>query len=195
MPPEKKGGRMIDSTIPPPAEIIFHEKIGAHEISVVHLKEIKGFVDWVREYLKSLGFDRNILSDTHKELVSSYINEKFTYFVFDVLTVNKDKKTLEPIQYRFKTKKIFYPLKITKLGSGYTTIEIIILTPRLLSNFSGISVKRIKLAHDPITITQDDLKTIDDDMYELLKEYSTLKLRIWKVAGEVNSFDKDLIAY
>jgi len=190
---KRDGGRLSEGTIPPPAEITFHEKIGAHDISVVHLKEGNGFVDWVRNYLKSLDFDKEIISDAQKELVESYISEGFTYFVFDVVTLNKDKKTLEPIQYHFQTEKLFYPLKITKLGSGYTTIELIILTPRLLSSFSGISIKRIQLAHDPITINQYDLKIIDEDMSELLKDYTEMKLRVWKIEGELNSFDKDLI--
>lgn len=192
---KKNGDRTADGPILPPAEITFHEKIGAHDISVVHLKEEKGFIDWVKDYLRSLGFDKEIISDSHRELVSSYINDGFVYFVFDVVTLNKNSKTLEPIQYRFKTEKLFYPLKITKLGSGYTTIELIILTPKLLSHFQGIPLKRIQMAHDPLTINDDDLKFIDEDMYRMLKDYSTLKLRIWKIEGEMSSFDKDLIAY
>lgn len=192
---KRNGERKAEVSIPPPAEVIFHEKIGAHDISVVHLKEEKGFIDWVKDYLRFLGFDKEIISDNHRELVSSYINDGFTYFVFDVVTLNRDNKTLEPIQYRFKTEKLFYPLKITKLGSGYTTIELIILTPRLLSKFPGIPIKRIQLAHEPVTINNDDLKFIDKDMYSMLKDCNTLKLRIWKIEGEMSSFDKDLIAH
>ena len=183
-----------EDKIPAPAEITFHEKIGAHNISVVHLLEPQSFVDWVRDYLKSLGFDREIISDNHKVLIESYITQGFTWFVFDVVTISKEKKTLEPIQYRFKTDKLFYPLKITSLGSGNTTIELLILTPRMLSRFSGISIKRINLTHEPITITSDDLREISEDMYELLKESTEMKLRIWKIEGGLNSFEQDLIA-
>ncbi|MGB9721032.1 MAG: DUF2330 domain-containing protein [bacterium] len=188
------GDRYAEGKIPPPAEISFHKRIGAHDISVVHLIEGKGFVDWVRDYLRSQGFDKEIISDTHKELVEKYIVEGFAWFVFDVITLNKETMTIEPIQYRFKTGNLFYPLKITSLGSGYTTIELLILTPKLLSKFSGISIKQIQLAHEPITIDQNDLKAIDEDMYELLRDNAAMKLRIWKIEGELNSFNKDLIA-
>uniref|UniRef100_A0A7V0Z5C4 DUF2330 domain-containing protein n=1 Tax=candidate division WOR-3 bacterium TaxID=2052148 RepID=A0A7V0Z5C4_UNCW3 len=183
-----------EDKIPPPAEITFHEKIGAHDISVVHLLATQNFVDWVRDYLKSLGFDREIISDAQKELVESYIGEGFSYFVFDVVSLNKEMKTLEPIQYRFKTERLFYPLKITSLSSGNTTIELLILTPKMLSRFSGISIKRINLTHEPITITSDDLREINEDMYELLKENTEMKLRIWKIEGGLSSFEQDLIA-
>jgi hypothetical protein len=192
---KKNGGRVSEGSIPPPAEITFHEKIGAHDISVVHLLEGQGFVEWVKNYLKSLGFEREIISDAQKELVLSYIDDGFTYFVFDVITLNKEPKTLEPIQYCFKTERLFYPLKITSLVSGSTTIELLILTPKLLSRFSGLSLKRIDLAHDPITITIDDLREINEDMYELLKENTEMKLRIWKIEGELRSFDKDIVAH
>ncbi len=192
---KRNGGRLSDGPIPPPAEITFHEKIGAHDISVVHLLEGQGFVEWVKNYLKSLGFDREIISDAQKELVLSYIDDDFTYFVFDVITLNKEPKTLEPIQYCFKTERLFYPLKITNLVSGNTTIELLVLTPKLLSRFSGLSLKRIDLAHDPITITIDDLREINEDMYELLKESVEMKLRIWKIEGELRSFDKDIVAH
>lgn len=191
---KRNGGRLVDVSIPPPAEITFHEEIGAHDISVIHLKEEKGFIEWVKGYLMSLGFDKEIISDAQRELVSSYIDDGFTYFVFDVITLNKDNKTLEPIQYWFETKNLFYPLKITKLGSGYTTIELLILTPRLLSKFSGISIKHIQLEHEPISIDVSDLKNIAVDIYELLKDCNTLKIRIWKIEGELGSFSSDLIA-
>ncbi|MGQ9534696.1 MAG: DUF2330 domain-containing protein [bacterium] len=191
---KRNGGQMADVSIPPPAEITFHEKIGAHDISVIHLKEENGFIEWVKGYLMSLGFDKEIISDAQRELVSSYIDDGFTYFVFDVITLDKSNKTLEPIQYCFETKKLFYPLKITKMASGYTTIELVILTPRLLSRFSGISINRIQLKHEPISIDVSDLKNIDVDIYELLKGCNTLKIRIWKIEGELGSFGSDLIA-
>ncbi len=191
---KKNGGRLSEGTIPPPAEITFHEKIGAHDISVVHLKEINGFIDWVKKYMVSLGFEEGIISDVYKDLIEEYISNKFVWFVFDIIDLDKERNTLEPIQYRFSTERLFYPLKITRLASGYTTVELIILTPRLLSQFSGLSIKRINLAHEPITITKEDLKTIDEDIYEILKNIPEMKLRIWKIEGELNSFNEDLLA-
>ncbi|MEO0129538.1 MAG: DUF2330 domain-containing protein [candidate division WOR-3 bacterium] len=191
---KKNGDRVSEGTIPPPAEITFHEKIGAHNISVVHLKEVNGFVEWVKKYIASLGFEGEIISDAYKELIEEYISNNFVWFVFDIINLGKEPNTLEPIQYRFSTEKLFYPLKITRLASGKTAVELIILTPRLLSRFSGISIKRINLAHEPITITKEDLKSIDEDIYESLENFSEMKLRIWKIEGELNSFDQDLIA-
>ncbi len=192
---KRNGEQLADRSIPPPAEITFHEKIGAHDISVVHLKASAGFVDWVNNYLKTLGFTKEIISEAHRDLIEEYINEGFVWFVFDVVTLNIQQKTLEPIQYHFASKRLFFPLKITRFGSGNTTIELLILTPRLLSKFAGISIKRIQLEHHPITIDRYEIRDIDEDMYELLKDFDEMKIRIWKIEGELGSFDKDLVAH
>ncbi|MEO0215909.1 MAG: DUF2330 domain-containing protein [candidate division WOR-3 bacterium] len=192
---KKNGGRATAAVSAPAAEITFHEKIGAHDISVARLLEKDGFVDWVNSYIKNLGYDKEIILESHKELVKDYIEEGFIWFVFDVITLSRETKTLEPIQYRFRTKKLFYPLKITSLGSGSTTIELLILTPRLLSRFPGLPITRIQLTHEPVSISKDELMSIDDDIYELLKDFGEMKLRIWKIEGMLNSFNRDLIAY
>ncbi len=192
---KKNGGRASEGMKTPEGEVTFHKKIGAHDISVTHLLNADGFIDWVRDYLKSLDIDKDIISDEMKQLIEEYIKDDFVWFVFDVVSLSEETVTNEPIQYRFKTKFLFYPLKITSTGEGNTAIELLILTPRLLRNFPGLSIKRLKLPHDPITITSDELKDLNEDMYELLGHHKKMRLRIWNIEGELKSFDKDLIAY
>jgi hypothetical protein len=179
----------------PGGEVTFHKKIGAHEISVTHLLDAEGFIDWVKDYLKSLGIEKDVISDEMKKLINEYIEDDFVWFVFDIISLGKETVTNEPIQYHFQTERLFYPLKITSTGEGNTSIELLILTPRLLRNFPGLSIKSVRLRHDPITITNDELKMLDKDMYTLLGSLERLKLRIWEIQGDLKLFKKDLIAY
>jgi hypothetical protein len=179
----------------PGGEVTFHEKIGAHDISVTHLLDADGFVDWVSDYLKSLEIEGDVISDAMRALIEEYVEDDFTWFVFDVVTLGTETVTNEPIQYTFKTDKLYYPLKITKTGEGYTSIELLILTPRLLRNFPGLPRKKISLAHDPITIFSDELKDLNEDMFGLLGHLEDMKLRIWNIEGDLKSFNEDLIAY
>lgn len=192
---KKNGGRLSTEAIPPPGEVTFHEKIGAHDISVVHLLDINGFVDWVRDYLKSIAIEKDVISDEMKILLEDYIDDDFNWFVFDVVTLKKEPVTNEPIQYRFKTKSLFYPLKITRTVKGNTSIELLILTPKLLRKFPGLSIKNIQLEHQPITITNDELRALNEDMYKLLGQELEMKLRIWKIEAEAKFFNKDLFAW
>ncbi len=192
---KKNGGRSAAGIIVPGGEVTFHKKIGAHDISVTHLLDAGGFVAWVKQYLDSLGIDGDIVSDEMKGLIEEYIADEFTWFVFDVVTIGIETVTNEPIQYRFATDHLFYPLKITSTAEGSTAIELLVLTPRLLTNFPALPVARIALKHDPISINEYDVRYVNGDMYELLKRYTELKLRIWELTGDLESFDRDLIAY
>lgn len=189
-----KGRTFTEGPVPPSGEVTFHRRIGAHDISVTHMLDADGFIDWVSGYLKSIGFEHDIISHDMKKLISGYIKDNFVWFVFDVVSLGKETVTNEPIQYRFNTTSLFYPLKITSTGEGNTSIELIILTPRLLSTFPGLPIERVTLKHEPITIHKNELRELNVDMYKLLRPQEYLKLRIWEITGELKSFDKDLIA-
>jgi hypothetical protein len=190
-----KGRQLSEGVVVPSGEVTFHKRIGAHDISVTHLLDAQGFVDWVVNYLKTLGIEKNIISEEMKRLIEDYVADGYEWYVFDVVSVGKETVTNEPIQYRFKSKDVFYPLKITNTAQGSTSIELLILTPRLLSRFPDLSIESIHLKHEPISIALDELKALDDDMYEMLKNYQKLRLRIWQLEGELGSFSHDLIAH
>jgi len=189
-----KGRVLSEGVVVPSGEVTFHKRIGAHDISVTHLLDARGFVDWVVDYLKTLGIEGNIISDRMHALIESYISDGFEWFVFDAVSVGTETVTNEPIQYRFKSKHVFYPLKITSTAQGSTSIELLILTPRLLSRFPDLPIESIHLQHEPITITLDELKMLDEDMHNMLKNYQILRLRVWNLEGELGSFRHDLIA-
>ena len=178
----------------PAGEVTFHEKIGSHDISVTHVLEPAGFVEWVADYLDSAGVDNATIPGPLREVVEEYMTEGFTWFVFDVVSVAEETRTLEAIQYRFETDHLYYPLKITRTETGFTEIDLIILTPRLLSVFPGLPHSRITLPHDPVTIAGIELWGLSEDMYNLLGEPKEAKLRIWEIAGDLRSFESDLLA-
>jgi hypothetical protein len=191
----KRNGDDEKKVLTPGGEVTFHKKIGAHDISVTHLLNADSFVDWVKDYLKSLDIEGDVIADEMKDLIEEYIKDEFVWFVFDVVSLGLETVTNEPIQYRFTTKHLFYPLKITSTGVGNTSIDLLVLTPHLLRRFPGLPIKRVRLKHDPITITSDELKELNEDMFELLGEHAQMKLRIWQIKGELKLFDEDLIAY
>jgi len=190
-----KGRVFSEGVVVPSGEVTFHKKIGAHDISVTHLLDAQGFVAWVVKYLQTMGVEEDIVSPAMKNLIDEYITDGFEWFVFDVVSLGEEIVTSEPIQYRFKTDRLFYPLKITQTAAGSTAIELLILTPRLLKRFPGLSGENIHLRHDPVTINADELKALDDEMYDMLQSYKELKLRIWYLEGDLGSFKNDLIAY
>lgn len=189
---KRNGGK--ERVIEPAGEITFHKKIGAHDISVAHVLNKDGFIKWVENYFDSLGVKNPDIPGGLKKVVDEYLEEKFTWFVFDVVSLDTEIKTNDAIQYRFKTDFLFYPVKIMNTEEGYTSMELLILTPELLRHFPGIPLAKIDLAHQPISITSDELSGLNEEMAELLMNKENMKLRIWNIEGTISSFTEDLIA-
>ena len=179
---------------PPAGEVSFHEKIGAHDISVTHVLDSNGFIEWVEKYLKSAGVENPTIPEAMKTVVGEYLQEGFLWFVFDVVSLDEVPKTNEAIQYRFKTDFLFYPVKITRTEEGYTSIDLLVLTPKLLSEFSGIPIEQVKLRHEPVSISSKELRSLSEEMDDLLGHREDMKLRIWQIQRKLSSFTKDLIA-
>ncbi|MHB9134021.1 MAG: DUF2330 domain-containing protein [Armatimonadota bacterium] len=178
----------------PAGEVVLHEKIGAHDISVIHVLNNQGFITWVETYLKKQGVEKPVIPNTLKQSVNEYLQEKFAWFVFDVVSLDVKPKTNDAIQYRFASASLFYPLKISRTDAGNTKIDLLILTPQLLNNFTGIPIKQVRLMHQPIPLTSRELRSLNPDMDTLLGHREDMKLRIWRLEGKLSSFDKDLKA-
>jgi len=192
-----KGGRALgadEKAQPPAGEITFHEKIGAHDISVAHVLDGDGFIAWVEEYLKKQDVENPTIPEPLKEVVNEYIEEGYTWFVFDVVELGPEMKTNDAIQYRFKSDAVYYPLKITRTETGDTTVELLILTPRLLSNFPGYPSSLVRLPHQPVRLTARELESLNEEMCELLDKQDGMMLRIWRIQGKLPEFKADLIA-
>jgi len=64
----------------PAGEVTFHEKIGAHDISVTHVLDKSGFVEWVKEYLRSAGVENPTIPEGMKSVVGEYLQEGFSWW-------------------------------------------------------------------------------------------------------------------
>jgi hypothetical protein len=188
------GGRGGAGAARPAGEVTFHKKIGAHDISVAHVLSSDGFIAWVEKYLGALQIQNPVIPPEMKKIIEEYLSEKFTWFVFDVISLDEVLSTGEAVQYRFQTKFLYYPMKVTQTVAGSTSVDLLILTPRLLSSFSGIPSHQVDLRHEPVHITSGELRSLNPEMDALLGHREDMKLRIWRLQGKTSSFQQDLIA-
>ncbi len=179
--------------VPPPAgEVTFHDKIGSHDISVTHVLNLRGFVDWVEGYLRKSGVDNPAIPDPMKAVVGDYLRDRYQWFVFDVVDLSTEVKTKEAIQYRFATRFLYYPMRITRSEQGDTKVRLLVLSPELvhLPNFGG---DRFRVAHKPIRITPAEVRSLGNDEMTELFEGRDCWLRIWEVNGRLSAFTKDIV--
>jgi hypothetical protein len=180
---------------PPPATVTFHEKIGAHEIAVIHAERKEGFVKWVKEYLKKQGADTPTIPAKLEAVIEEYISDNYTWFVFDVVSLTKKPVTKEAIQLRFKTGFLYYPMRITKTEEGHTDVRLLVLTKELLHPYYCLGLPRemMTLAHHPVTISAAEIQALSTEVYAMLGRPKSIKLRTWLYSGKLNSFDDDVV--
>ena len=206
-----KATNLINSKLPPPpampamggmgggmgrggpaGEVTFHDKIGSHDLSVTHVLDHRGFLDWVEGYLRKAGVDNPTIPEPMKAVVAEYLQDRFQWFVFDVVDVGKEIKTKEAIQYRFRTRSLYYPLRITRSEDGDTNIRLLVLSPELVQ-LPRLNGGKVRLAHEPIRITAKELRSLgSDDLTALIKGDHSM-LRIWEITGPLSGFKSDIL--
>ena len=176
----------------PAGEVTFHDKIGSHEISVTHVLDRSGFVAWVEDYLRKAGVQNPRIPEPMKAVVEEYLRDRFQWFVFDVIELGEDLKTKEAIQYRFSTRWLYYPLRITRTEEGDTSVRLLVLTPELV-RFPQIGHVQVRLAHEPLQISADELRSLGSSDLTDLMDRRRCMLRTWEISGPLSGFTRDIV--
>ena len=188
------GGFTEARTISPGGELAFHEKIGSHDVSVAQVLRPGAFVEWAQSYMELHGGEFVSVPDKMKQIIEEYISNGFGWFVFDIVDLDENPKTNEAIQYRFEARSLYYPLRITSTGSGYSRIDLVVISPHLFSEFSGIDRREVSTLYEPMRLSVSTLGQINSDLADLFTVHTSLLLRTWRLEGLLSDFSGDLIA-
>ena len=175
------------------AEVTFHEKIGAHDISVVHVLDSGYFARWIEEFLKKNGAGPQTISPVLLATIEQYLLDGHHWFVFDVVELGRQTKTNDAIQYRFATDKFYYPLRISNTDSGNTNIQLFAVTESGLTHFFALPPEKIRQRHRPLRFGKDRILELNEEMAGMFSgpEISVQTLRI---QGNLKEFDLDVLA-
>ena len=163
-------------------DIVFHEKIGAHDIWVAKATDAAEFVHWAEDFLARNEIQHQISSPELESLVGEYIDEGIEFFVFDLIELTPDQRSVEPIVYRFQSDKLYYPLKISSIVSGATEITLLLVTHDRLADFSQLPKSEFGGHEYGLAIPTTSVGTSD--------ERQPIQFELWK--GELKSIDHRL---
>lgn len=187
-----------------PVEIVFHKKIGAHDISIGKVKRMEGFTDWVKKFLKQNQLKyRPEDVQAIKPVVSDYLDRGYNYFVFDVIELSPEKKTIEPILYQFKSDELYFPLKVTTLSRGITNINLYLFTPfrtDIWGTDTGFASGFYKLGrkvmyNHPIKfkVNEEEMNEVSEDVRKFMKNSSRVWFSTAHYEGPTSNLVKDFI--
>lgn len=175
------------------AEVTFHEKIGAHDISVVHVLDSGYFARWIEAFLKKNGAGAQTISPVLLATIEQYLLDGHHWFVFDVVELGRQTKTNDAIQYRFATDKFYYPLRISNTDSGNTNIQLVAVTENGLSRFFGLPQEKIRQRHRQLRLSKDSVSEIHEEMAKMFAG-AELGVQTLRIQGNLKEFDLDVLA-
>ncbi len=192
---------------PPAGKVTLHERIGRHDIAVTHVLSASGFNSWAEDYLRSQGADTPTIPPRISKAVQGYLDKGFRWFVYDVVELGASVRTNEPIQFRFKSDCVFYPLAITQTESPKVKVRILLITPKYLTEYPELPRDHIRvgleeapgassIAQETVILGQRDLLDLGPDIDSLFDHREGMKLRIWTLLPELmrGRFTHDLVA-
>ena len=151
-------------------EIVFHEKVGAHDITAVKINSPIEFSKWVNNFLKDNGIKNKELPDELNTVVAHYTDLEIRYFVFDVIELEANTRSVNPIVYKFETDYLFFPLEISSIIKGSTEITLALITPDDLPiNSRSLSELGFGIEYDDF-ISFDDLRDVNIDITNMFDE-------------------------
>jgi len=174
-------------------EEIFHKRIGPHGLTVVRIRDLNDFRNWIDEFLRREGVKKRPDTEALEGLVGVYLNDGINYFVFDVVEVDQDPSTVFPLKFRFRSPCLYFPLQISRLAKGSTKVQLFLLTHLIPDRFRQYPLRPGMTAIGiPIEarLTAKELYQIDPDFAHLLSRGAYLTALHYD--GPVSELIRDL---
>jgi len=189
---------------PPGVELLFHKKIGPHNITCVKALDYNEFVDWALDFIKKQGIDTIPFPDELSHIMWEYMRNNIHYFVFDVVELSKETKSIVPLVYKFQSPYLYFPLNISRLAKGVTNIQLFLLTryipwapslePFRIGKYTMYGTRRgmtrSELPDIIFEVDRTELKTIHPLFPKLLR--GTVYLTALEFEGPVEELTVDL---
>jgi len=177
-------------------EIIFHEKIGFHDITVIKAFNADELVYWIEQFALKNGITIGIKLSKLMDVVRGYIDGDFQYYVVDLISLKAGERSIEPIMYRFNSSFIYYPLKISSIIPGETKITLFIITmDGIRRNHPNLKELQYKLFGNAypveVEITMEELRKVDPRIAELFKSNTLLTILTYE--GSMSTLKRDLM--
>jgi hypothetical protein len=178
-------------------EVLFHEEIGAHNITVVMAIDPGSLVSWANTFLLSSSVNQNITLGNLQAVVQDYVSRGFRYFALDLVTFVPQEKSVDPILYRFNSSLLYYPLLITSPIGGDGNITLFTLTKEKLEppiwppNLAYYQTSHGPLQPIQFTLSTGELAKIDLRLSELLPDGAWLSVLTYR--GNLSFLDRDLM--
>jgi len=185
-------GGVRDVDVSGAATITFHEQMGAHDVAVVRVLKPGQFVAWVQEFLARKQAVNPRIDPEFVTIIENYLDRGFTWFVFDTLQAGDEIQSRQPVEYRFTTDAVFYPLEISSRETGKTTIDLTVVTREKLTKYPR--VRFASTAGDGAQLTTAELDDVSLGWGSFMGAGPVTVGRI-RIKGNIRKLTTDFVAW
>lgn len=112
-----------------PVQLLLQKKLGAHDMTLIKVNTPQELRAWVNDYFQRRGLPTRERYEEAEGIVADYVNRGISYFVLDYVELGVEPRFIEPIQYRFASRELYYPLKSTNTFGGRGSIDLLLFLP------------------------------------------------------------------
>lgn len=178
--------------------IVFSERIGVHNITIVKVTDAAELINFARELLLQKEPEIDVTWEKLQTIAEAYLAEGMEYWVLDLLELGVTEKSREPVIYTFNTDRMYFPLKISSATDGLSVISLFTFSQEPLTldipNWSFDSPIWPRYSVSPIYVTQEELEVIDPGLSSLFSE-EQIKLGFYQFGGSLHNLNVDFFAY
>jgi len=176
-------------------EIVFHERIGAHDITVVKAHEAEELIGFLRDYASREGLESLRITERVEEIIEDYLRRGFSYWVLDLVEVGGKVRSIDPIIYTFRSDELYYPLKVSRAAKGETKIIVYAITRHGIGGESlprgfRIAEYRKTGARLSFPLTRKELERIDSGIAEMFDGWAWFTAATY--SGDLEDLEEDI---
>jgi hypothetical protein len=114
---------------PVAVELTFAARMGVHDVAVVRVNDADGFEAWVRDHFRREGLESPLDLGPALAVARDYLARGYRHFVFDQVTVGPERRFAAPLVYRFRSERLYYPLRTSNLVGGDGAVQLVMILP------------------------------------------------------------------
>lgn len=186
-------------------EIVFHKRIGAHDITVVKATSTEELLKFLLSYTKEMNISQtSFIREKTRLILEDYLIRKFNYWVFDLVDLYSTARTTEPIAYEFQSSSLYYPMKVSATAKGHVEIILYLIIPEAIGEdeipskmemaryLPSDQIIQFKVSHDDLAMIDNGISSLFGPKLMVYPSFPAAYLTAVKYEGELSDLDFDL---
>ncbi|MGA1792534.1 MAG: DUF2330 domain-containing protein [Thermoplasmatota archaeon] len=109
-------------------EVKFTATLGSHSITVIEVVDPEDFKDQINELMEQVGSTIEAWPTGLEDVIVGYCNKGYSYFAIDRFQIGNEPGSVEPLIYDFKSRELVFPLEISSILKGQTSVKLALIT-------------------------------------------------------------------